>query len=163
MEYFNQESVSLYLKIAMLLVFVMPFLYMADASAYARCRVSGVYDEFLDIPGICESLDLTDISKEAKQGISTSSIPEKVIYASVHSFLRSFLLNRIHNQQLYLLYLSILRYKGLIDDLIPSPFFTPLWFWKLTLQGSKPFCFENEKQIFFSFSLSILRTSIIIS
>jgi len=161
MEYFNQESVSLYLKIALLLVFVMPFLYMADASAYARCSVTGIYDEFLDIPGICESPDLMEKSIEAKQGISTSSIPEKAIYAPVHSFLRSFLLSRIHNQQLYL---SILRYKGLIyDDLIPSPFFTPLWFWKLTLQGSKLFCFENGKQIFFSFSLSILRTSIIIS
>jgi len=160
MDYFNQESVSLFLKIALFLVFVMPFLYMADASAYARCSDPGIC-EFLDIPGICESLDLVDISKDSKQGISTFSMPEKLIYTTLRPLIKSCALNDTYNLQLYL---SILRYKDLIyNDLILSPFFTPLWFWKLILPDSKPFCFKIKERIFFPFNQSILRTFIIIS
>jgi len=160
MEYFNQESISLYLKIALFLVFIIPFLYVADASAYVGCSDTGIC-EFLDIPGICESLDIVDGSRETKHGIPTFSLSERVIYVSLTPPIKSHALIWGHNQQLAFL---ILRYKDLIyDDLSLSPFFIFPWFWKLILSDSKSFCLGVKRRIFFPFSQLILRTFIIIS
>lgn len=158
----NQENITVYLGISLALIILMPFLYLADGSAYARCSDFGIC-EFLDVVGMSKSFISIESSPKAQGKIPPSfSILDLINPALIYPRRKNYELKKHLHQQSYHL---IPRYK---DDLaggnaIPSPSFSPLWFWKLAYLVAKPGFRKTGKQLFSPFNQFILTTSVIIS
>ncbi|MEW5804561.1 MAG: hypothetical protein AB1847_20910 [bacterium] len=153
MAYSNQKSNPLYYGFILVLLCVMPFLYMADASAFAKCSSPGIC-EFLDIPGNHEFPDLEDGVAVRK---NLPSLP--LGWRNPNHLFPKRSDPAIHHAR----HPSIPRYKDLMRDLFSSLYRNHIWFWKRIFPDSRSCRFDSKNRLFSSFNQPILGASIIIS
>lgn len=158
----TQGNITVYLGISLVLIILMPFLYLADASAYAQCSDLGIC-EFLDIIGTNESFNSGESAEKARWEVPPPfSILDLIHPSLIHPRTPNYELKKHHQQQAYHL---VPRYKDDFtgDNIIPSPSFILLWFWKLAPLIAKPGLLKTGEPLFLPFNQTILNTSVIIS